>query len=99
MAACITRQNWGQMRKRACATSIIIGIFNVFSTFQPGILNLCFQIVLIVDLQPRSGLLRANGGRLLHGRRHICLGNHPVNLCNQGIITLTVSDLYNQPVN
>ena len=98
MAACITRQNWSQMRKRACATTIIFGIFNVASAFQPVILNWYFQKVLIVDLQPR-GLLRANGGRLLHGRRHICLGNHPVNLCNQGIITLTVSDLYNQPVN
>ena len=29
MAACITRQNWSQMRKRACAYTIITYIFNV----------------------------------------------------------------------
>ena len=72
MAACLRAKKWSQMRKRACAYTIIICIFNVTSAFHPVIIILWFQKGLIVDFHPHGGLLRAHGGRLLHGRRHLC---------------------------
>ena len=41
-------------------------------------LSSCDKSVRTLGLHPHGGLLRAHGGRLLHGRRHLCL-------CNQWI--------------